>query len=447
MSEHLLLIALGPVQEFIAQGRRTRDLWFGSHLLSELGRAAARALVREGAQLAFPALDEGDPELEACAKPVRSNGQPPLSIPNKLVAIVPASLDPADLARKVRSEVEGRWRDIAGRVREDCRGLLAAGIEDVWDEQIGTLIEFLASWAPLDNYVEARRAAERALAGRKLLREFQPWRHTRGAVPKSTLDGARDTVLLPREERAPHLVRKYRISDGEQLDAVGLVKRAGGDPDQFVPIVNIALACWVETAASAAATELGELRKACVRADISRVALPQPSWTERFPFDGSVLLRTRWRAVFEEQGIEGDPEAWGRTYVEPLLRKMSAPYPYVACLVADGDHMGRTLDRLTSVEAHRTFSRALSQFAATARDIVERHKGALVYSGGDDVLAFLPLPEALACAEDLRDAFDTAMESACGSLPSGERPTLSAGLGMAYRYDGLADPVPSARLR
>ncbi|MCC6552844.1 MAG: hypothetical protein IT372_07450, partial [Polyangiaceae bacterium] len=48
MSAHLLIVTLGPVQEFIAQARRTRDLWFGSHLLSEISRAAAAELARRG---------------------------------------------------------------------------------------------------------------------------------------------------------------------------------------------------------------------------------------------------------------------------------------------------------------------------------------------------------------------------------------------------------------
>ncbi len=121
MKEHLLLVTLGPVQEFIAQARRTRDLWYGSHLLSELGRAAARALVAGGAQLVFPALDQGDPELESCFAPVRRNGQPPLSIPNKLLAAVPSGVDPAQLARAVRDQVLKHWRDgIAAPVKENC---------------------------------------------------------------------------------------------------------------------------------------------------------------------------------------------------------------------------------------------------------------------------------------------------------------------------------------
>lgn len=447
MKEHLLLVTLGPVQEFIAQARRTRDLWYGSHLLSELGRAAARALVAGGAQLVFPALDQGDPELESCFAPVRRNGQPPLSIPNKLLAAVPSGVDPAQLARAVRDQVLKHWRDgIAAPVKENCKGLLAPRIEEVWAEQIDTLVEFLMTWAPLNGYSDTRQALERALAGRKNLRDFSPWRHARGAVPKSSLDGGRETVLRAPKERDPQLVRKFRIADGEQLDAVALVKRAGGEPDQFVPVVNIALARWVELVGSTEAPELGNLRKACGVAGISRVARGDLPWTALFPFDASILLRSRWDAVFEEQGIGGDPQSWGRTYVGPLLRKMSDPYPYVACLVADGDHMGRALDRLPAAEDHRVFSRALSKFATRARSIVERdHSGALVYSGGDDLLAFLPLPTALACAEELRQAFEKEVASASSSLPEDVRPTLSVGIGIGHVMEAMGDLLALGR--
>ena len=40
--EYLFLASIGPVQSFIASARRTRDLWFGSMLLSELAKAAAK---------------------------------------------------------------------------------------------------------------------------------------------------------------------------------------------------------------------------------------------------------------------------------------------------------------------------------------------------------------------------------------------------------------------
>ena len=55
MSDHLLLLALGPVQSFISAARRSRDLWSGSWLLSEISKAAAKALQDGGALLIFPA--------------------------------------------------------------------------------------------------------------------------------------------------------------------------------------------------------------------------------------------------------------------------------------------------------------------------------------------------------------------------------------------------------
>src|SRR5690606_23681928 len=142
-----------------------------------------------------------------------------------------------------------------------------------------------------------------------------------------------------------------------------------------------------------------------------------------------VLIASRWRSVFEEQGLDGDPQSWGQQHVQPLLDKLSTPYPYVACLVADGDRMGKAIDRLGSAAEHRAFSEALAGFASQARKVIERdHRGALIYAGGDDVLAFLPLPEALSCAEELRRGFTAVMDSACTSIAAEERPTLSVGL-------------------
>lgn len=450
MTGYLLLIALGPVQDFIAQARRTRDLWYGSHLLSELSRAAARVLAGAGAELVFPALESGDDELQACSSPIRhETGLPPLSVANKLLAELPEgkSIDPAKLARMVRAAVYQHWRELSHEVRERCRSLLAADINAAWDEQVDTCLEFTASWAPLpvQGYAHARREVEAAVSARKNLRDFSVWHKTRGAVPKSSLDGARETVLAPPRARSTALERKYRIASGEQLDAIGLVKRAGGEPDQFVPIVNVALASWCAKAQEHASGALESLRAACREIRITSVNRSDLGWVKAFPFDASILLRSRWPGVFQEQGLEGvDPQAWGRKHLRPLYRALSDPYPYVACLVADGDRMGATIDRLSHADQHRVFSRQLATFATDARRIVEHeHCGSLVYAGGDDVLAFLPLPEALSCADALRHCFAEIMRTACGShvVP----PTLSVGLGIGHVMDGMGDLLSLGR--
>ena len=63
----LLLFHVGPVQGFIVSARRSRDLWFGSWMLSELSKAAAHTIAdrHDVASLIFPTaetLDDLEPE-------------------------------------------------------------------------------------------------------------------------------------------------------------------------------------------------------------------------------------------------------------------------------------------------------------------------------------------------------------------------------------------------
>lgn len=84
------------------------------------------------------------------------------------------------------------------------------------------------------------------------------------------------------------------------------------------------------------------------------------------------------------------------------------PSPYYALLKMDGDRMGATLsEKIDSIDKHRVFSRRLADFAQhdVTRIVEHEAPGALVYAGGDDVLALLPVSVALAVAEKLRSAF------------------------------------------
>ena len=60
MTWHLFVISIGSVQDFIAAARRTRDLWIGSHLLSEISKAAAKAIAEEGGSRSSQLLNEED---------------------------------------------------------------------------------------------------------------------------------------------------------------------------------------------------------------------------------------------------------------------------------------------------------------------------------------------------------------------------------------------------
>jgi len=468
---HLLIVQLGPVQDFIIQARRTRDLWFGSHLLSELSRAAAKTAAAHGT-LIFPALDENDPELDPCDTLSRDTG-PPVSIANKVVVELRRSLDPRAVAQAVRTAVDTRWRAIADGVRRKYEADLAADIDAVWNEQIGSLVEYTAAWAPIDgDYAAVRRQVEAALGGRRRLRDFASIRHHRDRAPASSLDGGRVSVLAPlRTRRARRAERRLLLGDGENLDAVGVVKRRGGDPEQFLSVLNVAVAPWLRRAATitAAASALDALRNACrelaVEDDetgeirrLDRIKRPELPGAALFPFNASVLFAHRLPGVFEELGAPKDhaavkARAWEVKHLRLLREAAGEPPSYVACLVADGDRMGLAIDGLHSADAHRTLARVLGAFPATARHIIEHdHDGITVYAGGDDVLAFVPVSRAVACAEALRTAFAIAVGDALDAAHQVDRaaghappvddarspaPTLSVGIGIGHILDSM----------
>lgn len=459
MTQHILIYTLGPVQDFIKQARRTRDLWFGSHVLSELSRAAARSIAGvNGAELVFPALARGHRELTPCwtflregeayaddagLSRYREGGDPPVNVANKIVAILPGDTDPAAVARAARQAVQALWREVARYVRWRCRKVLAAGIDAAWLEQVDGLLEHLAAWKPYEDggYAETRRAVEGAIAGRKHLREHSAWKHLRGAVPRSSLDGGRETVLA--ERAADDGWRKQAgIAEGEQLDAVSLCKRVGGRPDQFVPTPNIALAKWLERADEAAPRAMARLREACRTACIRRVQRDGSRWRDALPYYADVVLESQIEQVLQEADSREAPAQWFRQWVSPVLELMPEPPGYLAALVADGDSMGKAIEGLASSRDHRDLSERLATFSGRARAIVEdEHRGELVYAGGDDVLALLCVTDALACAEELRRVFAELLGPFARAHGLDVMPTLSVGLGIAHRTEGLGDLV------
>jgi CRISPR-associated protein Cmr2 len=442
MPHHLLLVSVGPVQDFIVQARRTRDLWFGSHVLSVLSQTAAQALQQGGGELIIPMLPEGAGGAQG--------------VPNKLMVWVRQG-DPRALAQAARDAARQRLREWGMACWRKHPRLVNPASEATAQEQLDTFLEFHAAWCAFsspEGYAQALKHAEAALAGHKRLRTFAPWHHQRGGVHKSSLDGARESVLAE-GERHQGAWKHFRIGLREQLDAIGLLKRTGGEPEQFIPVPTIGLAPYTQRAHKLMPKALEALVQASGQlrgqegAALTKVSARNKPWVSRFPFDAQVLLPGRWTTHLEEQGVPREQAAhFGRSFVQPVLNALGEPFPYVACLVADGDKMGRALQDLAKEgpEAHQRLSRGLSGFAAEARRIVEqRHRGVLVYAGGDDVLAFVCLPDALACAATLRQAFRSAMGEALGGLGLETAPTLSVGVGVGHVLESLGDLLALGR--
>mgnify|MGYP000596944663 CR=1 FL=1 len=178
----------------------------------------------------------------------------------------------------------------------------------------------------------------------------------------------------------------------------------------------------------------------------------EAGWLERT--DHSIFFpevwereRVRRKSSNSSEYYHSDNDRRALASAETALRSLlyearTEPSKYYAVLALDGDQIGKWLSgekspaiqyvispqaaayfrdhvqgvdvqkwlaspRSTSPSWHLQFSEALANFGLyCARRIVEDvHHGQLIYSGGDDVLAMLPAEEAIACARDLRAAF------------------------------------------
>jgi CRISPR-associated protein Cmr2 len=398
----VLALSIGPVQEFIAAARRTGDMQAGSDLLVEVARAAAKAVQAAGGDLVFPA-DPGEVG------------------PNKVVAVMRPGADPTAAAAAARKAaqgvVDGKWQDLVRHAPALVYRRTTA------DNQVAHLLEFYAAWADADAYADARTEADRRLAGRKALRDFaQPL--SEAGVPRSSLDPSRDCVT-PDTAEGEVVADGVRVRSGEMLDAVSLIKRRMGRSSHgaAVPTTSDLAARGVSKALEAndpaTAQRIGDL---CGKsADLSEGDFYFAGRLKDAVADGAIdeAEATRLeRAVARALRAGGVPEAPG----------------YFAILVADGDHMGKRLSGITTVEGHRRFSASLAGFAKEAGPLVAQFNGHPVYCGGDDVLALLPAPRALGCAAALAQAFTAAVGG-----------TLSAGIAIVHHLTPLQDSVQRAR--
>jgi CRISPR-associated protein Cmr2 len=335
---HLFLFQIGPVQTFIAQARRTQDLFIGSYLLSELASAGVLAISEH------PSFKPIFPLVE--------NRQVKGGAPHRFAFL--CDDDPSQIAQKVHSAIESRWQE--GFVQPVGQLVWDAIGDGEWvktfERQATTWMEFYWVAVPYDggNHGDSFKKASAAMAQRKYARTFHVLEEP---GYKCTLTGMQSALDInwKKLRNKLHDSRGIILRDNERLGTLALIKR------------------------------LAE-RANAVQSD---------------------------KKIYSTTHIaKDDPDATE----DPVGGKDVTGY--LAVLHMDGDQMGKRLgelgnDQKHGYEKHQEFSGQLANFAANeVQRIVIEHggkTGVLVYSGGDDVLALLPLRSALRCADELRKLF------------------------------------------
>jgi CRISPR-associated protein Cmr2 len=473
---YLINIAIGPVQEFIATARRSRDLWFGSWLLSELSKAAAKKIYDQpGASLIFPAIEPTDQDK------LKLEPASDFNVVNKLTAVIETDqlLEGTNAKEKV-AKFAGR---ILGAAQERLTRLSNEAFKKDKDsqddfkhffdreraeKQIEDLLEFYFVAVPLQDYPKDRQQAEALLVARKNTRAFSSassWANEPG-IEKSSLDGLRESVIKQSAYKEDGLnIERRRIlfgtRPGEKLCGVGLLKRLGNREGEegFYSTSHIAALPLLtnlkdqDQYREKIKAYFGELEKLSIEQGAwSQVSSSSESKTHKTirkvfqrnnkPCDGRLLFEDRLAEYFGKDRKDDLRKAQKalRAFLKDVFGNRK-PNPYYALLLADGDGMGDAIKHLNTPEDHQRLSLKLSAFAGSVRGIVEKdHHGSLIYAGGDDVLAFVPLHTAVQCAQTLAKSFEKALEN-----KGGKSPTLTIGVAITHHLDPLSDALELAR--
>lgn len=171
MATYLYVLSIGPVQDFIAAARRTRDIWIGSHLLSEISKAAAKKIDDKRGRLIFPSFEK--------AKLMHSSSPDAPNVANIILAEIESSDEKelTNLNEQVQEAAQYEWEQYSKGARCIAENLSSKFINhDIWTDQIKDVLEFYSAWVPLpedkEAYQAARKRLMKLLAGRKSIRDF-----------------------------------------------------------------------------------------------------------------------------------------------------------------------------------------------------------------------------------------------------------------------------------
>jgi CRISPR-associated protein Cmr2 len=441
------------VQGFIAAARKTKDLKAGSDMLVEIGRQLAYAVEEMADDVAwvFPAdPKKGGPNIMQFTAKTESPDQfvshcrtSAAQAFSEWFASVPVPnlkdepLSPGVLEQKKFNE----WFRRAAQT------------------QFIEYFEFFAAWEafPVESqYMEVQRRLGHRFSSRKGIRDFSPvsttvfsetgWRpsgHFGAPLSEQGTSTATDRVVLhPKSPLLPELdsilpcwgpgftlsdgcQTKYKLRAHEHLDAISLLKR-------YWPPVSVQ-----RDTPTVNAMKFPSTRVVAVN-DASRVS---PLFNDLAislkgaDYDiGDLLLGNA-----ELEGIEVRTEHLesAKALKQDLEASNYSCRPYYAVIHADGDSMGALFGQCNSSSDHTKLSRKLSnEFADEVANVVEKHDGFTVYSGGDDVLALVPMLTCLDCACELQALFSTAVENG----------SLSAGIALAHVGENLQHAVERSRL-
>ncbi|TWU17952.1 type III-B CRISPR-associated protein Cas10/Cmr2 [Allorhodopirellula heiligendammensis] len=415
-----LSFSIGPVQAFVTQARRTRDLWVGSVLLSWLAESALVAVENEFEEK----FEQG---TATTILPDRSGIRGKLTsiesgfggIPNRFEIEFESANDAARSGTVAQQGFQNAWQTACDAVWMMIGEAEQSGnaTENIWKRQTESFWEL--SWIVASPSGRSKTIGDMA-AARKLIRNVPVTEE--GGVKCSLMHEWQELSGYERRDDQTAFWNAVRrcsgvgtldLRDGERLCAMALIKRLLPAVDTQVFGRSFQQKNWPSTAFLAAMPWLHEVQQnptARAAAD-AYVAAARKAGVCQSEVEAAKDAEMPWARI--------DAPAWFTTSIHNnewlmeqsdtgmLIKQLDdlyrvtagrKPIPFYALLLMDGDSMGSLLHAIKDPTA---LSQCLSRFTSGVNQAVKEHGGRTVYAGGDDVLALLPATETLAIADRL----------------------------------------------
>lgn len=487
----LIAMAVSPVQEVIAQARKTRDLWAGSYLLSYL---IYRAIERVGLKYGFDAIIypylRGIPFVRDTLENIKgvkfgdfyilpSMSDKVASLPNIFVAVVPTE-DAEPVLRECKESLTGSWKELCDKA---CRKITP-------------------------EKGQPSRARYNAQSTIQYVTDFDQNAFSRQADLFPNVSAVTCPLLDPKN--AVDEVKKFFVgSKAEDYQKVldNISNLGGYKPNKGA---YYRYSYRILTSKLAAVKHMR-----CFKPFEDRSCLFGVGQADDFGGDvkGCVIFMEKDEEDNEKRDVLGALNSVKRVLATVLqktisyestldiaLKNKSKKNGYIAVLLMDGDRMGKwvsgdsapdlgtfvhskvkdaflasgdlseawsVLSKLKPLQPsyHRGLSRTLSVFSSLVEAIVTKHDGMLVYCGGDDVLALLPAVNVLECANEIRKLYsgEDMIEIRCNGKAfhtgrgvlwtegrpiaplMGSKATMSAGISVIHYKSPLQFAVKLAR--
>lgn len=452
--KQLLIFTIGPVQSFIYQARKTRDLKNGSMLLSYLIQETAEKGIKDfNADIIFPKIIVGEKNT---------------SLPNRFLASI--EVKNVEEAKHFGIELEKFVHDELTRIGKNVLTKLKyESGKDFYNEYISQIMAHLeVYWAfqSLENcsYESAYFKVEQNLGIVKNARLFNQLPKNENGR-KCSVSGERDALAFGKFEYGKNkfpfpdrfvkaekaaIINNFEIgfNAGEGLSAVNLMKRFWQD-EKFPSTADIAMGSFEDKLKAEGIGETFNDYKGLYGINYDGQLLFEENLTEHYFLKKGLyfyLQNSNGKPLFEK--MKEDLKNLLKTAKEKNIR----PSSYYAFISFDGDEMGKWFKgKMISKDDdlqtfHRTFGERLKEFSKEAIKNLIAPKGIAVYAGGDDFIGFINLdylfPVLLMLRKQFQDLVNIPMKTKYNlNLDL----TFSAGLVISHYKTPLSEVINEAK--